>query len=211
MLQTQNAYLSGLIMLIILFFSCTAQDPISPLISEEQESRTAPVQRENQDTEALKKEAISLIKRFGGQLKPRLKAAMQEGGAEKAIEICAEQAPAIAAALSAETGWDISRVSLKNRSPHNAPDAWEKNVLQSWDMEVERGVDANTLVRQQLDMDQFRFMKAQKTEALCLGCHGETIVPQVKRKLGETYPDDLATGYTLGQVRGAFSVSRKLN
>jgi hypothetical protein len=50
-------------------------------------------------------------------------------------------------------------------------------------------------------------MQAQGVEPLCLVCHGKGLSDEVKATLEEYYPDDLATGYSLGQVRGAISVS----
>jgi hypothetical protein len=38
----------------------------------------------------------------------------------------------------------------------------------------------------------------------------ETILPQVKEQLNAEYPHDKATGYTLNQIRGAFSVKKAL-
>jgi len=49
-------------------------------------------------------------------------------------------------------------------------------------------------------------MKAVPTEGVCLACHGQNISPEVQTKLNELYPDDKATGYSLGQVRGAIVV-----
>ncbi len=41
---------------------------------------------------------------------------------------------------------------------------------------------------------------------LCLNCHGTDIKPRVKEKLDELYPEDEATGFSLGDLRGAFVV-----
>jgi hypothetical protein len=57
---------------------------------------------------------------------------------------------------------------------------------------------------------EFRFMKAITTQPLCLTCHGEAISPEVAAKLSELYPDDRATGFREGDLRGAFVVTRVL-
>lgn len=193
-------------MLSLLFIACTTQEPVKETLAPTQMVESNPTEKQ-----ALQKEAISIIQRFGGQLKPKLKAAIQEGGPENAIEVCAEHAPKIAKQLSEETGWSVSRVSLKNRNPAAVPDDWEKEILEHWDKEVAKGVDVGTLAQGEILEKEFRFMKAQKAEGLCLTCHGETLAPAVQAKLKEKYPQDLATGYSLGQVRGAFSVSKILN
>jgi len=45
----------------------------------------------------------------------------------------------------------------------------------------------------------------------CLKCHGEDIDPKVAAKLDALYPQDNARGYKVGQVRGAFTLKKKLN
>ncbi|PIU38332.1 MAG: glutamate synthase, partial [Piscirickettsiaceae bacterium CG07_land_8_20_14_0_80_44_28] len=66
-------------------------------------------------------EARALAKQFMGQLKPALGAAMKSGGPVHAISVCKDKAPAIAQNLSESSGWDLKRVSLKNRSPIAEP------------------------------------------------------------------------------------------
>ena len=51
---------------------------------------------------------------------------------------------------------------------------------------------------------EFRFMKAIPTGGLCLACHGETLDPAVAEKIAALYPNDKATGYHEGDIRGAF-------
>jgi excinuclease UvrABC helicase subunit UvrB len=54
-------------------------------------------------------------------------------------------------------------------------------------------------------------MKAIPTaEKPCLACHGKTLAPQVAARLKELYPDDRATGYAAGEIRGAITLSRPL-
>lgn len=52
-------------------------------------------------------------------------------------------------------------------------------------------------------------MKAIGTEEVCLTCHGAAIAPAVLEKIQALYPDDKATGFGLGDIRGAFSVSAR--
>ncbi len=41
---------------------------------------------------------------------------------------------------------------------------------------------------------------------LCRVCHGQKVADAVQESLEVWYPDDMATGYALGQVRGAISL-----
>jgi hypothetical protein len=156
-------------------------------------------------------EAESLVQQFAGTLKPQLQAAMQQGGPVHAINVCAEEAPRIARQLSDSSGWQVKRVSLKARNSGTAvPDSWEREILQQFDQRRADGELPQQLSAAAAVNGQFRFMKAQGVEPLCLTCHGETLDPQVRAALQQRYPDDRATGYREGQIRGAFSLSKAL-
>lgn len=159
----------------------------------------------------LELEANAIVKKFAGALKPKLKSAIKNGGFEKAIEVCATEAPAIAKQLSQDTGWQVKRVSLKPRSPHAAPDAFERKVLKTFDVRQRLGQAVDEMTYSALHDGSFHFMKAQAVEALCLNCHGKTIAPNIQKALHEHYPNDLATGYSIGEIRGAFSLVKKMD
>ncbi|MCP4010494.1 MAG: DUF3365 domain-containing protein [Proteobacteria bacterium] len=163
------------------------------------------------DKAALKAEAIGIVKQFGGTLKPQLKTALKEGGPAHAISVCSTTAPEIAKSLSQSTGWSVKRVSLKARNTETAmPDAWEKSVLAKFDERQAGGESAQKMAYAEVVDGQFRFMKAQGVEEVCLKCHAEKIAPETEKALQEHYADDNARGYTLGQIRGAFSLSKQL-
>jgi len=163
------------------------------------------------DPVQLKQEAVGIVKKFGGSLKPELKKAIQSGGPAHAISVCAEKAPAIAQGLSNETVWIVKRVSLKERNKQSAiPNAWERKVLEQFDQRQAAGESASQMTYSEVVDDEFRFMKAQAVEAVCMNCHAAKVKPEVEAALRENYPDDKARGYTLGQIRGAFSLTRDL-
>jgi hypothetical protein len=160
-------------------------------------------------------EAKGIVKRFAETLQGELQGAMKEGGPVKAIEICKERAPAIAQALSEETGWDVGRTSLKLRNPGlNAPFDWERVVLVRFDERQAAGEDVQVMAFAEVaEVDgqkTFRFMKAIPAGDVCMACHGTAITPEVAAALDAAYPDDQARGYTPGQVRGAFTLSKPL-
>ena len=162
------------------------------------------------DKAQLKQEAIGIIKKFGGSLKPELKKAIQAGGPAHAISVCSEKAPSIAQRLSSDSGWMVKRVSLKARNQSAVPDAWEQKVLQQFDARQASGESADKMAYAEIVDGIFRFMKAQGVEAVCLNCHAAEVEPEVEAALREKYPSDKARGYELGQIRGAFSLSRDL-
>ncbi|MBL4614954.1 MAG: DUF3365 domain-containing protein [Magnetovibrio sp.] len=166
------------------------------------------------DANALKGEAVSVVKAFGGPLKKALVGGMKNGGPINAIAICNEKAPAIAAAAAASTGWDVGRTSLKLRNPNNEPDAWELNVLKSFESRKAAGEKPDTIafgeVVESNGKKQYRFMKAIGTAPVCLNCHGAELKPAVAAKLDGLYPDDKARGYAKGDIRGAFTLKKNL-
>lgn len=156
-------------------------------------------------------QAGALAVEFVGLLKPQLKQAMAEGGPTNAIAVCADIAPKIADALSAQSGWTVERVSLKSRNASRAvPDSWERNILLEFDRRQAAGEDAAELSFGEYEGGQYRYMQAQAVEPLCLSCHGSDLGGDVQESLRQYYPDDEATGYQLGQVRGAISLSKPM-
>ncbi|RLQ22462.1 DUF3365 domain-containing protein [Seongchinamella sediminis] len=159
----------------------------------------------------LRQEATALAAEFVGQLKPQLQQAMTEGGPVRAIEVCADIAPDIADSLSASSGWQVRRVSLRQRNASRAvPDAWERQILEQFDQRQAAGEPAAELFSDALQPAHYRYMRAQVTAPLCLACHGESLSGEVTAALEQYYPDDSARGYQLGQVRGAISLTRPL-
>jgi hypothetical protein len=167
---------------------------------------------DEQQQQSLQHEAMQIIKQFASTLKPKLKQALQEGDPARAIETCSKEAPRITKQLNESTQWTIKRVSLKPRNHNSAlPDPWEREVLQRFDKSREAGADITTLTATDVENGRFRFMKAQPVEQLCLLCHGTEINPEITAALKKHYPQDRATGYSLGDIRGAFSLSKALN
>jgi len=160
------------------------------------------------------KQAKTAIGIFSKSLSSELKTAMVEGGPLNAIEVCNSSAMPITKQVSAEQGLELSRVSLKNRNPANAPNDWQKQTLELFEQQQASGADPATLVWSSIadvyGEKQFRYMKAIPTAAICLTCHGRNIAPDVSEKLAELYPDDKATGYSEGELRGAFVVTQNL-
>ncbi|CAC9526891.1 hypothetical protein [uncultured Gammaproteobacteria bacterium] len=159
----------------------------------------------------LSKEAIDLVKQFGNALKPALKKAIKTKGLEHAVEFCAVKAPEITKKINQQNKeWTIKRVSLKNRNPSAKPDNWERKVLKMFDKRQSNGESAKKMAYSEMVNGEFRFMKAQGVQGVCLSCHSKNIAKNIKSAIDKHYPNDKAIGYSLGQIRGAFSLSKKL-
>ena len=152
---------------------------------------------------------------LASRLMRALQASLKEGGPRAAISICRDQAPKLAAEVSKEKACTVRRTSLKVRNPKNAPDAWERKVLESFATQVAQGKDPVGLdffeVVREGGQPVLRYMKAITTGRPCLSCHGRSLAPEADVAIKSVYPEDHATGYEDGDLRGAFSVSRPLS
>ncbi len=155
-------------------------------------------------------EARGVVTQFAGMLKPLLQSEIQAVGPVNAIHVCAEKAPELAQTLREETGWHIRRVSLQPRNPGARPDVWETEQLRQFAAERRAGAAPSELNTYLLGADTFRYMQAQITDGLCLLCHGDSLDPAIEHALQQRYPEDKATGYKLGDVRGAISLSKRV-
>lgn len=153
------------------------------------------------------------------RLPPKLVTALNEeiarSGPEGAIGVCRDMAPPMAKEVSMSTGWQLKRVSLKARNASRAtPDDWERGALEEFDRRAAAGENPAKLEKAEIverdGQRAYRYAKALPTQALCLNCHGalDTLTPEVRARLKEHYSEDRATGYTVGQVRGAIVATK---
>lgn len=166
------------------------------------------------DLESRATESRTTAMEFMGQLKGELQAGMKAGGPVNAIEVCNSKAPAIAKIISDQKGWSVGRTALKYRNPDNAPDAWERSVLERFEQQKAQGRDPKTLeyfeVVDVQGAKTFRYMKAIPTGGVCVTCHGTQLAPEVGAKIKELYPQDQATGFEPGDIRGAFTIRQPM-
>ena len=167
----------------------------------------------DQNTEALKTQIDEVSDEFIAKLSSALKNALKADGPVSAIEVCKTVAPSLTNTLSLREGWNISRVSLRARnSMIGSPDVWEQAQLIKFDeMSAEDVAGPIAAVSEIIEEPQgryLRYIRPLKVQRVCLTCHGtkDDIPEQVATKLVELYPHDRATGYTIGQNRGALSI-----
>ncbi|MDJ0839834.1 MAG: DUF3365 domain-containing protein [Acidobacteriota bacterium] len=146
-------------------------------------------------------EALDASKALMQQLGGRLKSEMQAKGPAAAMQVCAVEALPITAEASKKQGLALSRVTDRPRNPKNAADAEDLKVLAS----MREDLKAQSLKK--LYRSGNHVYTPLVIQPLCLNCHGETLLPDVKKALDRAYPDDKATGYQLNQLRGAIRIS----
>lgn len=169
--------------------------------------------KNNAQREQMNQAATKRVGKFAQSLQKTMQGALAKGGFPNGIAVCKEEAPAIAASLSTD-GWQIGRTSLKIRNSSNVPDNWEQKVLESFEAQKQQGAAVTSLMYSEIvDLDgqkTFRFMKAIPTKEMCLACHGSNLDSKVAETLRREYPHDKATGLSTSDIRGAFSVIKRL-
>ena len=135
-----------------------------------------------------------------GALIGRLRQEMDRGGPTAAITVCRDEAQAITGRVAREQGIAIGRTSHRLRSPANAPRPWMNDAMRA--SEGKRAADVHP-VTVDLD-DRVGVMRPIGTIEMCTACHGAA--EEVKAHLGDAlaraYPDDRATGFAVGDLRG---------
>ncbi len=168
------------------------------------------------DLAKFQEDSRTIVKEMAFKLGSALQREMAANGPAAAIKVCKDLAPAITSELSRKTGQRITRVSLKTRNPLlGSPDAWEQKVLADFARRSEKENPATLEYAEIVTEPEGRFMRYMKAipvQDVCLKCHGtpETIAPQVKEQLTAEYPHDKAIGYSINQIRGAFSIKKAL-
>lgn len=165
------------------------------------------------ESDTLLNEARKVAMLLPPKLMTTLQNEIAKTGLEGAILVCKDLPPIMAGEIARQTGWKIKRVSLKTRNDARAnPDAWEKTALEDFDRRAAAGEPLAQLEKGEQVGNEYRYVKAVPVQPFCLSCHGtpEQLTPAVQAALKQHYPSDRATGYSLGQIRGAISVRKPL-
>ena len=130
----------------------------------------------------------------------RLKTAMETGGPAAAVEVCRTDARTIAETVAKKQAIELGRTSHRLRNPANAPRPWARTVV-----EGSSGVQAAAEKLRVVDLgDRVGVLRPIGTAEACTRCHGPA--EEVRRNIGATlagaYPQDRATGFAPGDLRG---------
>ena len=139
-----------------------------------------------------------LLAPFKKNLQQALKSGLAEGPAE-AIQVCRVQAPDIAEALSVN-GVRVGRSSHRLRNQDNAAPDWVRPIMQAY------LVDPSSRSPRAVELagDRRGYVEPIILQPLCLACHGAELAPDIRTMITELYPDDRATGFEAGDLRGVF-------
>lgn len=159
--------------------------------------------------EAKRKLAEETANRMQADLLNALTKAIADKGPAGAIEVCRTLSPETEKKLS-QSGLMVRRVSDRTRNPLHRPDELEAKVLSEWKAQMSEKKEIRPYAEN--TAEGFRFMKPiQIGNEACLQCHGDPakMKSDVKAALSKLYPEDQATGYSMGELRGAISITVK--
>lgn len=150
-----------------------------------------PVQRDQYLLATAAKDALA------GTLMEELKGEIATGGPTGAVGICRDLAPMIADDVADVYGVAIGRTSHRLRNALNAPPLWAEGFVEE---QIREGVFLEG------PEGELGVMLPITVAPPCLACHGpaETMDEGVLAALAESYPNDRATGFAEGDLRGWF-------
>ncbi|WP_353662566.1 DUF3365 domain-containing protein [Hydrogenimonas sp. SS33] len=148
-----------------------------------------------------------LLKTLGGNLKKHMK----KGGPAEAFGFCSTHAADLTAEVDNRLGKRVSikRVTLKPRNPANEAAGDEKAVLEALETLDKNHVRLPRHLIEKTPGGYKYYKPLVINKKVCLKCHGTHIDPALKAKIDKTYPTDKATGYKMGDLRGAVVVTIK--
>jgi hypothetical protein len=144
--------------------------------------------------------AEAAIKTVKGALGQRMMEEMKAGGPSKAITVCRDEAPAITASVSG--GVKVGRTAARLRNPKNTAPAWLAGMLEQTATAKAKDVQPRVY-----DLgDRIGLVKPIGSIGVCLKCHGapDSMDAAIKETIAASYPDDRATGFDTGDLRGLF-------
>lgn len=131
-----------------------------------------------------------------------LMTAVEEGDFSRGVAFCKEAAPRVQEQVATDHRVELGRTSFKIRNPANRPRDWAKPFVDGWvaeDVVLAKG------------SGELAYLSPIMLAEFCTECHGtaDRISDDVKKILAEEYPEDEATGFQAGDLRGWFWVERK--
>ena len=129
--------------------------------------------------------------------------AIEKGGAAYAVDFCHENASPLTNSVSSQV--KIQRVSTRNRNPDNAATIFDKKILDVFESNTPL---KDTLVA--IPKGYVYYKPIRIGIPTCLQCHGQPkkdIEAATAKTIQKKYRFDKATGYQMGQLRGAWKLT----
>lgn len=133
--------------------------------------------------------------------------AIQKGGTDYAVAFCNEKAMPLTDSLSKKYRVEIQRISAKNRNPKNVASLFDKKMLALFASTAVPSLK-DTLINTPKSYVYYKPIKIGMPT--CLQCHGkpkQDINDATASTIHKKYHFDKATGYSMGELRGAWKLT----
>lgn len=144
-------------------------------------------------------------KKLGSTLKHRVTGAMKEGGPVAAITACQADAGTLTTAAGSDQV-TVGRSSTKLRNPANAGPQW----VQDWLAAQGDAKAVDVQGSSEIVDGVAHVIRPIQVDPGCLVCHGSNVAPETLAAVAAAYPQDQATGYSAGELRGALWAEAKV-
>lgn len=140
-------------------------------------------------------------KELGKTLFGRLSEVMSTEGPAAAVDVCNVEAQGMTRDIAKRFNVNIGRTSFKLRNPENVPPEWARE----FDL-IEKRVENQVLLKK--GNERLAVLTPIHLAGKCGTCHGpkDQIPDSVQAELQKRYPEDEATGFNVGDLRGWFWV-----
>jgi hypothetical protein len=155
-------------------------------------------------------EGPKIIAEAFAKLSGALGEAIGKSGPAGALSVCSEKAPQIAKEVAQVHGVTLRRATHKPRNPNNAADEVEKAALDAFMAALAKKEAPKPQVITNTDGSRAFLAPIVLGNPLCLQCHGmpqKDIAPETLAAIQKLYPDDKATGFKLGDLRGLWRIT----
>ena len=172
-----------------------------------------------QEKSVAKKESIQheflqkgaeIVNLTQSELLKNVSQAMQIGGPGYAIDFCNLRAMQLKDSLSRRNNCEIRRIALKYRNPLDMPQTrTEKDKLLHYQDAFQKGDSLHAEVFLFDDRIEY-YQPIRIDKGACLVCHGNPgtqISEETLAKIKARYPNDLATGFSMNDFRGAWKIT----
>lgn len=157
----------------------------------------------------LRQRGAEISAHMASVLVARLSGEIQERGEVGAIAYCSEHALAITDSIATRYGVIIQRLSHRYRNPNNAANGKELKIIEHYRQQLAANTMPQPLVYMVADTPVY-YAPLLVSMPLCLKCHGQPdidIQMETLQALQQLYPDDRATGFALGDLRGLWKIT----
>lgn len=162
-----------------------------------------------EDEAAVLARGQAIVKEAGALLSSNLLAAIQAKGLTNALAYCSVKALPLAELVATGNKVELRRVSHRARNPQGKADAFESEVLRHFQSQLAPNQPPPPLLTSNRADTVTFFAPIVINNPLCLQCHGEPgkdITPENLAFIRGLYPQDAATGFKVGDLRGMWRI-----